>query len=276
MKKSSGGGRPLGNSPYLESLCKICVANPTARWAFTLAEVLITLGIIGVVASLTIPQVVSGYRKNVTQNKLKQTYAILQNALLKEDETIPFSVYYATSYNPDDDCVVSTGEGLLSCAVVLFDNFFKGRIANIREQSQEYPAWYISTIDNVTASQAKGVLIHGKWFVLPNGCSVGIYNGSLSVITDELKSTRKIKIVTGKNYFQFLNGGIDTYDKLADIAPGMLPIRKSERAKYTREQLINSCKTGQNLSYLISANMACTQLFIEDGLRFADDYPIKF
>ena len=48
--------------------------------AFTLAEVLITLGIIGVVAVLTLPSVVIKYREQATVAKLKQVYAILDQA----------------------------------------------------------------------------------------------------------------------------------------------------------------------------------------------------
>ena len=51
------------------------------RVAFTLAEVLITLGIIGVVASLTLPSVITNYQKKRTVNKLKSTYSILCNAI---------------------------------------------------------------------------------------------------------------------------------------------------------------------------------------------------
>lgn len=42
---------------------------------FTLAEVLITLGIIGVVAAMTLPTLISNYQKSVALNRLKQTYA---------------------------------------------------------------------------------------------------------------------------------------------------------------------------------------------------------
>ena len=52
------------------------------RAAFTLAEVLITLGIIGVVASLTIPSVISQYREKQTVVKLKKAYSVLYNAFL--------------------------------------------------------------------------------------------------------------------------------------------------------------------------------------------------
>ena len=43
---------------------------------FTLAEVLITLGIIGVVSALTIPSLVQKYNDRVTINKLKKIYSI--------------------------------------------------------------------------------------------------------------------------------------------------------------------------------------------------------
>ena len=46
-------------------------------FAFTLAETLITLGIIGVVAALTIPGLIQSYQKQQTVVKLKKAYAIL-------------------------------------------------------------------------------------------------------------------------------------------------------------------------------------------------------
>lgn len=48
--------------------------------AFTLAEVLITLGIIGIVAALTIPSIVSKYEKKQTVVQLKKAYSLLLNA----------------------------------------------------------------------------------------------------------------------------------------------------------------------------------------------------
>lgn len=50
--------------------------------AFTLSEVLITLGIIGVVASLTMPNLIAKHQKSVHVNRMKQTYTILSNAFL--------------------------------------------------------------------------------------------------------------------------------------------------------------------------------------------------
>lgn len=49
--------------------------------AFTLAEVLITLGIIGIVAAMTLPAVINNSRAQELETQLKSSYAILQQAL---------------------------------------------------------------------------------------------------------------------------------------------------------------------------------------------------
>ena len=49
--------------------------------AFTLAEVLITLGIIGVVAALTLPSFITKYKRHELENRFKKTSAIVENAL---------------------------------------------------------------------------------------------------------------------------------------------------------------------------------------------------
>ncbi len=48
--------------------------------AFTLAEVLITLGIIGVVAALTIPTLIANYQEKQTVSRLTKAYATISNA----------------------------------------------------------------------------------------------------------------------------------------------------------------------------------------------------
>ena len=48
--------------------------------AFTLAEVLITLGIIGIVAAMTIPTLIADYQEKQTVTKLTKAYATLNNA----------------------------------------------------------------------------------------------------------------------------------------------------------------------------------------------------
>ena len=48
---------------------------------FTLAEVLITLGIIGVVAAMTMPTLIGKYQKRETVTKLQKFYSIMQQAI---------------------------------------------------------------------------------------------------------------------------------------------------------------------------------------------------
>ncbi|MDR1327174.1 MAG: type II secretion system GspH family protein [Heliobacteriaceae bacterium] len=47
---------------------------------FTLAEVLITLGIIGVVAALTMPVLIQNYRKHNVETRLKKVYSVMNQA----------------------------------------------------------------------------------------------------------------------------------------------------------------------------------------------------
>lgn len=49
--------------------------------AFTMAEVLITLGIIGIVVAMTLPSVLSNYRKKQTIVQLKKAYSEISQAL---------------------------------------------------------------------------------------------------------------------------------------------------------------------------------------------------
>lgn len=53
--------------------------------AFTLAEVLITLGIIGVVAALTIPTLIQSYKKREIETSLQKIYSTVNQAIKKAE-----------------------------------------------------------------------------------------------------------------------------------------------------------------------------------------------
>ena len=55
------------------------------KHAFTLSEVLITLGIISVVAAMTLPTLVKNYQKSVTVNRPKSVYSILYQAVRRSE-----------------------------------------------------------------------------------------------------------------------------------------------------------------------------------------------
>ncbi|MFI3299863.1 MAG: type II secretion system protein [Candidatus Gastranaerophilales bacterium] len=61
------------------------VVSMTKRSAFTLAEVLITLGIIGVVSAMTIPNFMTNYEKKIATTRLKKAYSEISQAMLRSE-----------------------------------------------------------------------------------------------------------------------------------------------------------------------------------------------
>ena len=59
--------------------------------AFTLAEVLITLGVIGIVAAMTLPALLNKAEKMILKNQFKKTYTSLSQALLKTEADLGYS-----------------------------------------------------------------------------------------------------------------------------------------------------------------------------------------
>ena len=64
------------------SLINLFTYSPYKKAAFTLAEILITLGIIGVVAAMTLPVLISKYQERSWLTSFKRTYSILYQAYL--------------------------------------------------------------------------------------------------------------------------------------------------------------------------------------------------
>lgn len=85
--------------------------NYRLRRAFTLAEVLITLGIIGIVAAITIPPLVTKITNKGYVEKLKKNYALIQDAtkMIVAEEGDPaqweWSVYNSGDYS-DNEAIV--------------------------------------------------------------------------------------------------------------------------------------------------------------------------
>ena len=65
------------------SLINLFSYSPRKRAAFTLAEVLITLGIIGVVAAITMPALIQNYTHSVAETRLKKFYSDMNQAILQ-------------------------------------------------------------------------------------------------------------------------------------------------------------------------------------------------
>lgn len=69
------------------------------RKAFTLAETLITLGIIGVVAAITLPGLIQNYRNKVLLTQAKKTYSVVANALVAYSNDLNTPNEYALMFD---------------------------------------------------------------------------------------------------------------------------------------------------------------------------------
>ena len=65
---------------YNSSICNYSFGDQMKKLGFTLAEVLITLGIIGIVAAMTIPTLIAKYQERQTVSQLTKVYSTLASA----------------------------------------------------------------------------------------------------------------------------------------------------------------------------------------------------
>ncbi|MDE6139089.1 MAG: type II secretion system GspH family protein, partial [Candidatus Gastranaerophilales bacterium] len=81
MRKAGGGNfLRLALSRFELSPFKLNLSKYTYS-GFTLAEVLITLGIIGIVAAMTIPTLMTKIQKQKLEAQLKETYSVIQQVM---------------------------------------------------------------------------------------------------------------------------------------------------------------------------------------------------
>ena len=84
--------------------------------AFTLAEVLITLGIIGVIAAMTLPTLVQKQQEKVTVSRLKKAYSALSQAYLMISKDYGEPTNWGISLAVTDDDGNTNAEGALNVA----------------------------------------------------------------------------------------------------------------------------------------------------------------
>ncbi len=221
--------------------------------AFTLAEVLITLGIIGVVAAMTLPTLMAKYRENVTMSKLKKAYTTLAQAQLM-----------SISENGDVDGWdwVESGQESNNAIVLAWFNKYFGKYLNKAE-----------VIDKKKLDPATQELVDDGILVrLADGSIVKFYNfagGALHIVlyTNE-KTFLDGTTVDGKDYFMFafnINSEktkrVNTYGfNVSDI-----------------NELKNNSYTGCYVENPGSGNRAyCARLLQVYNWTVPDDYPWKF
>ncbi len=84
--------------------------NSPRKFAFTLAKVLITLGIIGVVAAMTMPSLMANYQEKATVTRLKKAYSIISQAYLRAQEEYGSINVWGFTEDADNPLNPDTGE----------------------------------------------------------------------------------------------------------------------------------------------------------------------
>lgn len=207
--------------------------------AFTLAEVLITLGIIGVVAALTIPTLMANHRRKVTANKLKQTYSIIYNALITAEADNGDGEYW--------DDVVNAPQ-------------------SIEPYAKKYILPYIkyteTGVANTTKNKVKFDVSTSVYYIkLVNGTTVAFYKPDVvSFIIDTNGDAGPNK--SGYDQFWFVGNMKNT----KSYPKGIMPSAWRE-VKASRSYALKYC--GTTLPYF------CSAIIEYDGWEIKKDYPYR-
>jgi len=212
---------------------------------FTLAEVLITLGIIGVVASLTMPTLMDNHRKKTTVVRLERFYSVMSQAIEK---------YYNDNNMLPSDLIVPSSQ---SNKEEFKDWFVNGIGKNLKAVSIEQPKYEYNPV-KVILADGSAFFAH-NWLNARNALDIYFCVDAKHCTKDDVTTS------DGNNTFMFSinDGDFVTAYKAYD--------------SYTREQLLSECRSG-NLdssggSYRKGKRQACSRLIQVDGWQIKDDYP---
>lgn len=212
--------------------------------AFTLAEVLITLAIIGIVAALTLPNLIYSYKKRVIETRLVHFSSMFRQAIQMAEAEHGETTTWDTIPINDSDAMLAS--------------------------YNKYLSKYIKTVEY--HKTPKGIA-----FALPNGSGFH-YRKSANADTwrSNLYLTFCVHYETCKNIDDSINDiakyGYDGKEKFhfnevgipITIAEGLDP--DNYNREMTRDELIEECKT---------THYKCVALIQHDGWKIMDDYPIK-
>ena len=233
--------------------------------AFTLAEVLITLGIIGVVATVSMPTLIKNYQKHETVNRLKETYSILYQAVrMSETENGLLETWEIPNANWDNNTY--------TYGKTFFEQYLKPYIKVVKEckylSNECWADEYIKTNgvadDYYSASKNKTYNM-----VLANGSVIGFWpRGTVCEIFIDLNGKK------GPNKY-----GKDVFHIVISKTSG-----NNVWGNFNRSGLY-MCGQGKNRTALTSGQHGCSKtattyagsycgaLILHDGWKIEKDYP---
>lgn len=246
------------------------ISQPKKHAAFTLAEVLITLGVIGIIAAMTIPTIMTAYKKHVVETRLARTYSIITQTIKLAEEN------YGEGFGVDelkaDSNIIAAGDVngySWELSHEAFEKFFKPGIKTIHTYTKEQMA-SVDIYHGTTLANRH----YFAWYDLIDGTRLGFqmsgnYEGVKFVI---IPKPNKTKLIAGVDTFfvEFnpKNGAYEYY-------PSWYALWKN--GTITREKLVEYC--GANVvypAYASSTDSFCFHLLKISGYKIPADYPLKF
>lgn len=240
---------------------------------FTLAEVLITLGIIGVVAALTLPNLITQYQKSATVQGLKVAYSLLSQAVQKsvsENGEINEWDYSLSSADFDETYLIPYLKIVKKCEgaeCISTDDFHGYYQLNGSKYTQ---------ID--------------KSYILSNGMilmkdAAGISLGFIVYMIDINGNKRPNKM--GRDIFSFYLFNHDTLteashknvtkDIKSNLYPGSLDEKGMPHYYESRDYIMSSAShrgcNKQSAGGHSGIGSACAVVIMKDGWEISKDYP---
>lgn len=231
---------------------------------FTLAEVLITLGIIGVVAAMTMPVLIQNHKKSVIETRLAKVYSTMNQAIQMAEADYgdvsgwdKFEVLYEKDENGNND----TSKPIPNTEY--FNKYFRPYLAALK-------------IDDNKGGSVKVYFEDGSLLSF-GGMSMIFYPDAKNLSYDEDENGRlseKGKKDRGKTSFTFYFNPTDntTHNKY-HYGKGIEPYKAGWDG--TEEMLRNDNSVGckENVS---NERAYCTALIQMNGWKIPKDYPIRF
>ena len=223
------------------------------RAAFTLAEVLITLGIIGVVAAMTMPVLVGSYRKTVTETKLQKFYSIMNQAIkLAEVDYGEASMWVPQRGDDNGDFGVWYNTYLDKNIKSLSKNYYDLYYHVAFSDGSGFAAYIPKAPSDGTAmGPVRAYIFYCTDYKY---CSMPTYEGTSGTTFDERNS------YDGKHTFLF---SICSDGRFA--ASGCV---SADDNYYSRDVLLSGCADSDP-----HKRHLCTALIQHDGWKISKDYP---
>ena len=245
--------------------------------AFTLAEVLITLGVIGIVAAMTMPMLIKNYQKKQTVVQLKKAYSELSQALNIAQKDLGMIEDWDFKNFPTP----------ANRAQYFYDNVLKPnlKIAKYCTPSSN-DCWAddsFTLIGNRYSNLTNGVAGHNS-FITASGYSVYYWisgSGFSGWFFVDLNGNKKPNIL-GKDIFTFILfcGPNPAKLKIQGLTPRGLylydPETNNTVKKFNRDEIITAIDdvgNGVNGCSKTTTGLTCAALIMVDNWEIEDDYP---